>query len=379
MEIKSIHILTIGYAKQSLIDGSREHLRMRTYAEQVGALHTIVFTHASENFTKLSASNFTAYPTRSRFRICMPFDALFIGLKIIYTERKAKWIISTQDPFEAGFVGRILSWITRVPLHIQLHGDYFTAAWSQHSPIRILRRAFGLLLLRHVPAIRVASRRIYESLVQKGISRNKITILPIRPDIESFLAISHNYKREPPFTFLYVGRLAPEKDILRIIKAFAALYHETHKVALRIVGSGSEEEKIQACITELGIQDHVTVCPWSEKPEVEMAAADVFLLASHHEAYALVLIESLAAGVPVITTDVGCVGELVKDGDHGIVVKEEGTEPYRDAMKKMIAEPARMELCGKRGKDLGRMLVRTTHEEYVRAWVTSISKALEKV
>ncbi len=372
-------ILTISLGRRILDTESRERERMRSYAAYTEELHIIVLTRKEHGYKdEQHEERLHLYPTHSSSRTMMLLDAFRISKKII-TEG-SPFVISAQDPLEIGWLSFIISKVTGAQLHIQVHGDYFSSDnWVGNSITRKIRRRMALVLLKHVLSVRVVSKRIKESLIARGVDEKKITVLPIRPELENFLQTPYLVRSAPPYRFLYIGRLAPEKDILRIVHAFALL-HTTHKdIELCIVGEGVLKEKIEKVIEEQGISGAVSLLPWTEDVAGEMSRADVFLLASQHEAYALTLIEAMAVGVPVITTDVGCVGEVVLDGVHGIVVHESGVVPYKEAMQKMIEGSAFRESCSHAGNETARTLAETTPLAYARAWVTSVSHANKSV
>jgi glycosyltransferase involved in cell wall biosynthesis len=100
-----------------------------------------------------------------------------------------------------------------------------------------------------------------------------------------------------------------------------------------------------------------------------MAHAHVFALASLHEAYGLVLIEALATGTPVVTTNVGCVNEVVKDGDHGIIVPVNDEEAFGKALLRMYEQSEFRVQAGLHGRTLGQVLARESEDTYAEEWV----------
>lgn len=367
-------VLTISLGRNILKSGSREQERMREYVKYLEAFHIVVLTRTSHGYSEeIHEGNLHVYPTNSRSRFMMLVDAYFLSRKIAMQTRATSLVVSAQDPLEIGWLCLLISRIKNTKLHVQVHGDYFSSeGWVGNSLARRLRRHAALIFLRHAPCIRVVSNRIKKSLTERGVTAERITVLPIRPELESFLSVSHSFREVPPFTFLYVGRLAPEKDISRILHSFVKLCVVQPLIHLRIVGDGEEKEKIKALIVSLGVSDKVTLVSWTEDVPHEMLNADVFLLASFHEAYALTLVEAMAVGLPLITTDVGCVGEVVKDEVHGIVVSEEGIASYARAMQRMITDIQFRKLCGERGRNAASLLAECKTDDYARAWVTAL-------
>lgn len=373
--MESISLITIGYAKRALHKGSREHDRLFGYAHKLKVFHCIVFTKRGEGFAvPVSHENFTVYPTNSRTRIHMLYDAMRIGIRIIQQTPQARWVVSSQDPFETSLVGRVISWCTKAKHHVQVHGDNFgDTSWRRESILNYARYLFGWYIVRTSMRIRVASHRIQASLVQKGVKENCIHVLPIRPELDRFLTIEHMYRKQPPYTFIYVGRFAPEKNIERIVRSFKYVIDRFPNTYLRLIGEGVLTKSIQSHIRERRLEAYVTIEPWNEHIEKSMNDADALVLASHHEAYGLVLVEAMAIGLPVITTDVGCVGEVVRDGEHGIVVRDTDDTSYAHALCTLLENPLLVEKYGRSAKEVARTLGEQTEDAYQNAWIQSLT------
>jgi len=204
-----------------------------------------------------------------------------------------------------------------------------------------MRSVYGRYVVHRARAVRVVSKRVKKSLVALGVPREKITILPINQDLSTYLAVgsSRTYPAAKTCTFLYVGRLSPEKNVDIILRAFSLLYSKNKNVRLRIVGEGPLLQSLQVLIQELQITEVVMIVPWTNDVASEMGQADVLVLASSHEGYGMVLIEAMAAGLPIVTTNVGCAGEVVHDGVHGFVVPVGDTNAFAEKLQ-LLAEDA---------------------------------------
>ena len=369
-----MEVLAISLGKNILRQESRDRARMRKYAEHLDGYHLIILTRACDGYSEeVHEGSLHLYPTQSHSRLGMLCTAFTLARKII-GRKKASWVVTAQDPLEIGWLSLLITKVTRAQLHVQVHGDYFSSStWVGRSLFRRVRRLFALMLLRRAPAIRVVSKRIMESLVVRGVLPERITVLPIRPELESFLSMSHVYRSEPPFTCLFIGRLAPEKDIQRIIRAFARVIAKGADVHLRIVGEGTERLKLMKFTQKHHIENRVTFVPWTENVPEAMNSADVFLLASKHEAYGLTLVEAMAVGLPLVTTDVGCVGEVVVDGVHGLVVRGGDDGSYAHALLDLIHSPVLQEQYGRAGRVCAEHISNMTEEMYVESWITSLT------
>ncbi len=151
----------------------------------------------------------------------------------------------------------------------------------------------------------------------------KITVIPIGIDIDRFKNKDRKKSRkalgfsEEDQIVISVGRLEKEKSYGLLIKAC----HEA-RVKLLLVGRGREEEKLKQLAKNIGADVVFHEAVDHEKiPEI-LACGDVFALVSKHEGLPTVVIEALAAGLPIVATDVGDMRKLVIEGKTGYIVDE---------------------------------------------------------
>jgi glycosyltransferase involved in cell wall biosynthesis len=121
------------------------------------------------------------------------------------------------------------------------------------------------------------------------------------------------------FTFQigFLGRLDPIKRIPDLIEAAAILAPRVH---LHIFGEGPERPRIEQAIARLGIADRVTLHGAVSRPRDALEKLDLLALPSETEGFGLVLIEAMAAGVPVVATDVPGIRDVVRNRETGILV-----------------------------------------------------------
>ncbi len=369
-----MQLVTISTSRNILKSGSRDRARMRMYAGYLEHLHIIVLTRRSHGFHEnMHEGNLHVYPTNSSSTIMMLFNAFRLAHRVLRDRKGNDGVtITVQDPLELGLIARVLSRIHRVPYTIQIHGDYYSRYWTQGSIVRSVRRCLIPYVLHAASKIRVVSLRVADSLRLRGFPNEKIVVLPIRPELDMFLKVARPPKNET-FTILTVSRFAREKNIPCLIRAFSRALQDHPGMQLRIVGEGGEYARIQHEIVSLGIESSVRCEPWTDTIAEHMASADVFVLASLHESYGLVLIEALATGTPVITTDVGCVGSVVKDGEHGIVVPVQDEERLYHALVRMYTDETFRISAGENGRALGKQLSSMTEEMYAKEWVAAHS------
>lgn len=365
-----MELITLSTGRNILKAGSRDRLRMALYARHVNGFHIIVLTHRLHGRQEeVHEGNLHIYPTNSISRITMLFGAFCSAYRILLRVERGSCTITAQDPLELGLLSYVLSKLTRTPYTIQVHGDYYSDAWTEKSIIRRLRRRMIPFVLEYAHKIRVVSQRSKNSFVRVGIPDKKIQVLPIRPELDVFLSAGQYKKNPEAFTVLTASRFAPEKNIPLLVHAFAKLHAKHPDARLRIVGEGKERSVIEASINVHTLTDAVTILPWTSEIEKEMAHAHIFALASLHEAYGLVLIEALATGTPVVTTDVGCANDVVKNNMHGFVVPVNDENAFGEALIRMYEQEEFRIYAGLNGRLLGQALARVSEDEYAKEWV----------
>ncbi len=122
-------------------------------------------------------------------------------------------------------------------------------------------------------------------------------------------------------TFVTVGRLSPEKNHARLIRAFATVHEEHPEIRLVIIGGGKLERELEALLTSLGIEAYVTLAGQVDNPFALMADAECFVLSSDYEGQPMVILEARTLGLPVVTTAFSSVGDSLPE-DAGIVVPQ---------------------------------------------------------
>ena len=164
--------------------------------------------------------------------------------------------------------------------------------------------------------------------------------------------------------YLAVGRLAPQKNFDLLLTSFARIAEADDR--LTIVGEGPLRSKLIRRATELGIADRVAMPGHQGRVDPWFAAADALVLSSDYEGLGIVVIEALAAGVPVVATDCGPnMGLLL--ADVGRLVPPRDVAALAEAMAAIVVDPV----------DAGEMRARArefTVEANMRSWLDLFSR-----
>jgi len=190
--------------------------------------------------------------------------------------------------------------------------DFLSPEYAKHSFLNRLRVFAAGFVLRRAARIRVVSERIRDSLKTKNYKlKTKPTVLPIFVDVESFRNTRTDESLAKRFAgfgtrILVVSRLESEKNVALAIRAFAKCAPKDS--CLIIVGKGSEKPRLLRIAEELGVSNRVFF-EGAEAPIKYYKLANLVLAPSLYEGYGMVIVEALASGVPVLSTDVGIAQE----------------------------------------------------------------------
>lgn len=121
--------------------------------------------------------------------------------------------------------------------------------------------------------------------------------------------------------FLFLGKGFERKGLARLVEAFVEVAAREPRARLAVVGRDSDQPRYEALATRLGLADRVRFHGERRDPELCLAAADVHVLPTWYDSFAFTVLESLACGTPVITTDHAGASELIDRGVQGDVLR----------------------------------------------------------
>lgn len=162
--------------------------------------------------------------------------------------------------------------------------------------------------------------------------------------------------------FIAVGRLSDQKDFPTLLRAFAIL-RKKRSARLMIVGEGNARQKLEQLARELGIANSIELTGFQLNPLPYIKGADVLVMSSLYEGFGNVLVEALACGTPVVSTD--CIsgpGEILEGGTYGKLVPVGDAQAMADAMLAVLDSPVDHEALKRRGLQFS---VKNSADQYV--------------
>lgn len=160
------------------------------------------------------------------------------------------------------------------------------------------------------------------------------------------------YQKSDSPLIISAGRLIPEKDFETLIHAFDVLKRDCNDAKLVIIGDGPNRSNLESLISDLGLQDSVSLPGFVNPPYGYMRYADLFVLSSQSEGLGNVLIEAMAVGTPVVSTN--CPdgpAEILKNGQYGRLTPVGDPEQLAEAISLELIEERSIEELQERAMD----------------------------
>lgn len=192
-----------------------------------------------------------------------------------------------------------------------------------------------------------SARRISKNF---NIPLKKIEVVYCGVDIKTFSARDEQQHIQKD-RLITVGRLDDQKGLDVLLKA-VSLILRNRKVTLDIVGDGWMKERYKRIASDLAILDSVNFIGRIRQESVPdyLRNASLFVLASRSESFGLVLVEAMALGVPVISTNVGSIPEIITDGETGTLVRPDDADMLAHAIQDLLDDQEKAKRLSEQAK-----------------------------
>ena len=229
----------------------------------------------------------------------------------------------------------------------------------------------------------VPSRQQLDGTVRSFLlDRARVHLVPNGISVEDFAAPGRDEARKSlglgtgPI-LLCVGRLARDKGFATAIEALARLESDAR---LLVLGSGPERALLEQTARRTGVSDRVDFLGSKPRAEVvhHLAASDVFVFPTERdEAAPLVPLEAMAAGLPVVASDIGGGAELIESGKNGLLVPPASVDSLARAIDSLLADDALRRRMGEAARE--RIVERYTIEAMTRQTVAVYELAAKRL
>lgn len=277
-------------------------------------------------------------------------------------------IIYLQDPASVGLPGILASKLLGKKAVLKIVGDY---AWEQGSQrfgvkdsldvfckkssgygirVRILK-LIQKFVAKSVHTIIVPSNYLKGVVKAWGIGEEKIIVIYNSFDVPEGLATSQHKIELSKKVILSIGRLVPWKGFDTLICLMPEILNKVPDASLVIVGDGPDYKKLSDLIKEKKLEDCINLTGRLSHDVLlsYIKASTVFVLNTGYEGLSHQILEVMALGVPVITTNVGGNGEIITNGKDGVLVEYNNKEELLSNIVRLLTHSSNREKLVKSG------------------------------
>jgi glycosyltransferase involved in cell wall biosynthesis len=301
--------------------------------------------------------------------------ALYDLVRIIKTEKPD--VVHTHTS-KAGILGRVAAKIARVPLIVHTpHGHVFFGHFGPIlSRIFLWVERFFAPLTDRVVALTDRESRDYTDLnvypedklvqIHSGVDIEKLKQVPVSAvEKKRSLGLDQN-----GLVVGFIGWLLPIKGPMHLLKAMEDVWQDHDDTILVFIGKGDLDVDLRAEALKTGANGRVNFLGWRNDIDEIMPIFDIFVLPSLNEGMGRVLVEAMAAGKPIVASNVGGIPDLVEHDHNGLLVPPGDEKALATSIKQLINNPEKAKMMGQRGREL-------CHQFSVEAMVEKIDNLYE--
>lgn len=282
--------------------------------------------------------------------------------------------------YRADVIGVILSKLTGLPIITTCHGFI-----SNSINLKLYNR-LDFFSLRFVDKIIAVSDSIKSCLIKGGLKESRIDVIhnAVKTDMD-YVAFNRSRQqirisagiKEKEFVIGYIGRLSEEKGLEYLVKAVSMMKGSDIPIRVLLIGDGPHKTYLENLVKREDVQSIVTFNGFQTDVENWLATLDIFILPSLTEGLPMSLLEAMSCGIPVVSSAVGGVPQVIESGRNGILISPGKPDDIRDAVYNLYTD----ELLRRKLSAGARETVRLKYN--VKDWVGKIEseylKLLERV
>lgn len=259
-------------------------------------------------------------------------------------------IVHVHHPFVSGTLALIYCRQRGIPIVFTNHTRYDLYA-KAYIPLlsgvisAATMRGYLPLFCRSVDLVISPSPGMRKVLMDYGVDV-EIEVIPNGINLEPFQSVENPLSRnqlglkDDDVVLIFVGRLAPEKNINLLLEAFSNIQQNCHRAVLLLVGGGPDKEEYEQLVKDLSLQGRVRFCGLISYEEIPryLHLSDIFVTASVTEVHPLTVIEAMASGLPVVGVHSPGISDTIEHGKTGHLAGSENVEEFSQLMSGLIQD-----------------------------------------
>ncbi|MFL5495509.1 MAG: glycosyltransferase family 4 protein [Gemmatimonadales bacterium] len=365
------------------IGGAQIHVRDLAAAVQAeGHLATVITSGSGPFIDQLRAQHIPTILLRDLVVPIDPARDLRALREIRGVLRDIQPDLVTAHSSKAGVLGRLAGRSLHIPVVLTVHGWSFTPGIPvlQAALYRRIERFVGPLASKIITVSHFDRRLALEAHI--AAEGRVVTVHNGMPDVPAYLRADPG--RTPP-RLVMVARFGAQKDHPTLLRALAGLLDCPWE--LDLIGEGPLMGDMESLAATLGLAGRIRFLGQRMDVDQILAAAQASLLVTNWEGFPLSILESMRAGLPVVATSVGGVGESVQDGETGYLVPRGDVDLLRDRIRRLLSTPDLRLRLGTSGRTRYEQYFTLSHSvsqtiavyrDVLAAWSTSASSATER-
>lgn len=260
--------------------------------------------------------------------------------------------LTDWDPVTVGAARAMVK--RTAPDLILSHGQRPARLFAKAAPAKVIRA-----VCLHKPSFDVTPGTHYLAVgqhlarlaVERGAPQDHVWFIPNAVIPPSVLANPYA-DQAGPVKIVAAGRLHPKKGFDVLIRAVGKLRAWDYDVTCAIAGEGDERRALETLIRDLDLEACVTLPGWTRDVAGFLAKGDLFAFPSHQEGFPLTLLEAMAVGLPVVSTEIDGPNEILKDGVTGRLVPDDDPDRLAEALGELISDREAARRQGQAARDL---------------------------
>jgi len=296
----------------------------------------------------------------SLVRRISPINDLFALCELVRIIKAEKPEIVHTHTSKAGILGRLAAKMTKVP--VVIHTPHGHVLYGHFGPILSkiffwIEKIFARLTDR-VIVLTAGEGKDYSEL--NVYPRDKIAQIHSGVNIEKFKQMPVSIVEKKRSLGLnqngviigFIGWLLPIKGPMHLLKAMEDVWRDHDDTLLVFIGKGDLDIDLRAEALKISANGKINFLGWRNDIHEIMPIFDIFVLPSLNEGMGRVLVEAMAAGIPIVASKVGGIPDLVQHGENGLLVPPGDEKALAAGIRQLINDPQKAKKMGQRGREL---------------------------
>jgi glycosyltransferase involved in cell wall biosynthesis len=240
----------------------------------------------------------------------------------------------SQCPIVGGFTATLASRFFKIPLMVEVHDEVYFSQMQNNFLIKY----FANNGFKKATKIRSLGSLMTDN-IKKYVSSDKIVLIPTRVNFELFKFKKENFEIKDDIKIVSVGRFHPDKGYDRLIKACVKLQNMLNKnIVLTIIGGGEQREYYIELATSLNFENNLILYDWLSQEDFQkyVVNSDIYVQSSILEGLPRTILEAMAMQMPIVTTDIGVITDVIKNNKNGLVVKKDDVDALLGGIKRFV-------------------------------------------